>query len=121
MINFDKVPSLYWSDTTKISYLQRRIIVHSIIYYELDNSAITDKQFDALSKQLVELQNSVDFKEFRETTYYYAMHDFDGSTGFHISNRLTDYDVKYLTNIAEHVLDSYLRDQAIQANVRGHK
>lgn len=121
MINFDNMPCLYWSDATKISYLQRRVIVHSIIYYELDNSAITDKQFDALGKQLVELQNSADFKELRETTYYYAMHDFDGTTGFHLANRLTDYDLKYLRNIAEHVLDSYLRDQAMQANVRNHK
>lgn len=121
MINFDNMPCLYWSNTTKISHLQRRIIVHSLIYYEMNNSVITDKQFDAMCQQLVDLQNVVEHKEFRETTYYYAMHDFDGSTGFHISNRLTDYDVKYLTNIAEHVLDSYLRDQAIQANVRGHK
>ena len=121
VIDFSKCPSLYWSNTTKISYLQRRIIVHSLIYYEMGNSVITDKQFDAMCQQLVELQNVAEYEEFRETTYYYAMHDFDGSTGFHISNRLTDYDVKYLTNIAEHVLDSYLRDQAIQANVRGHK
>ena len=106
IIDFSKCPSLYWSNSAKVSYLQRRIIVHSIIYYELGNSVITDKQFDILSNQLVEMQNELNHKEFRETTYYYAMHDFDGSTGFHISSRLTDYDVEYLTNIAERVLRS---------------
>lgn len=119
-IDFSRCPSLYWSNITKVSYLQRRIIVHSIIYYELDNSVITDRQFDMLSNQLVEMQNELSSKEFKETTYYYALHDFDGTTGFHIANRLTNYDLKYLTNIAEHVLDRYLRDQAIQTNIADH-
>lgn len=114
IIDFSKCPSLYWSNTTKVSYLQRRIIIHSLIYYEMNDSVITDKQFDDMCQQLVDLQNAIEHEEFRKTTYYYAMHDFDGSTGFHIPNRLTDYDIKYLTNIAEHALDSYLRDQAIQ-------
>lgn len=119
-IDFSRCPSLYWSNITKVSYLQRRIIVHSIIYYELDNSVIADRQFDMLSNQLVEMQNELSSKEFKETTYYYALHDFDGTTGFHIANRLTNYDLKYLTNIAEHVLDRYLRDQAIQTNIADH-
>lgn len=109
IIDFSKCPSLYWSNSTKASHLQRRIIVHSLIYYEMNNSVITDKQFDTMCQQLVDLQNAIEHEEFRETTYYYAMHDFDGSTGFYISSRLTDYDVEYLTNIAERVLDSYLR------------
>ena len=121
IIDFSKCPSLYWSNTTKVSYLQRRIIIHSIIYYELGNSVITDKQFDILSNQLMEMQNELSYKEFRETTYYYALHDFDGTTGFHIANRLTAYDLKYLTNIAEHILDRYIRDQAIQDNIREYK
>lgn len=103
MIDFNKMPCLYWSDATKISYLQRRIIVYSIMYYEQNESCVSDKYYDSISRQLVELQRTCDPAEFRRSTYYYAMYDFDGSTGFDIPSRLTEYDRKYLTNIASHV------------------
>ena len=106
-INFDRMPCIYWDNTTKISYLQRRIIVHSILYYEMSESCITDKEFDAISHQLVHLQSSVDEAEFKASTYYYAMYDFDGSTGFNIPDRLTDKDKDYLTRIAQHVIHRY--------------
>ena len=101
MIDFNKCPSLYWSDETKISYLQRRIIVYSIMYYELNESCISDREYDSISKQLVELQNKADRKEFERSMYYYAMYDFDGSTGFDIPSRLTKKDKEYLTRIAK--------------------
>ncbi|MDD4804580.1 MAG: hypothetical protein PHN69_05340 [Candidatus Pacebacteria bacterium] len=110
-INFNSCPAIYWSDSTKISYLQRRIIVHSILYYESDKSVISDRQFDDLCHQLVQMQNEVDFAEFRKSTYYYAMHDFDGSTGFNIYGRLTKYDKEYLSQIAAHVYASWEKDQ----------
>lgn len=103
MIDFNKMPCIYWSDSTKISYLQRRIIVYSIMYYEQNESCVSDKYYDSISRQLVELQRTCDPAEFRRSTYYYAMYDFDGSTGFDIPSRLTEYDRKYLTNIASHV------------------
>ena len=103
MISFDKMPCLYWSDSTKVSYLQRCIIVHSILYYESDKSVISDRQFDDLCHQLAQMQSEVDFAEFRKSTYYYAMYDFDGNTGFDIPSRLTKYDREYLGNIATHV------------------
>lgn len=91
----------------KISYLQRRIIVYSIMYYEMDESCISDKQYDAISQQLVHLQQSVDLEVFKKSTYYYAMYDFDGSTGFDIPSRLTKKDRNYLTEIAGMVLRSW--------------
>lgn len=103
MIDFSKCPCIYWSDSTKISYLQRRIIVYSIMYYEYDDSCVTDAFYDSISRQLVELQKSCSFEEFRKSTYYYAMYDFDGSTGFDIPSRLTKYDREYLTQVANHV------------------
>lgn len=99
-INFNKMPCKYWDDATKISYLQRRVIVYSIMYYEMNESCITDMEYDAISRQLVHLQSSVDVAEFKKSEYYYAMYDFDGSTGFDIPDRLTEKDRKYLTNIA---------------------
>lgn len=106
-INFDSMPSKYWDEYVKISYLQRRIIVYSIMYYEMNESCISDKQYDEISQQLVHLQRSVDLKEFKRSTYYYAMYDFDGSTGFDIPSRLTKKDRQYLTQIATMVLQSW--------------
>lgn len=100
MIDFSKCPCIYWSDTTKISYLQRRIIVYSIMYYELNESCVSDREYDSISKQLVELQKQASEKDFEKSQYYYAMHDFDGSTGFDIPSRLTKKDREYLTHIA---------------------
>lgn len=57
------------------------------------------------------MQNNCDFDEFRNSTYYYAMYDFDATTGFHLQGRLTEYDKKYLNMIATHVLDCYKRDK----------
>ena len=100
MIDFSKMPCAYWSNTTKISYLQRRIIIYSIMYYEHNESCISDFEYDSISRQLVELQKSASKEEFKKSTYYYAMHDFDGSTGFDIPSKLTKKDREYLTNLA---------------------
>lgn len=103
IIDFSKMPCVYWSNSTKISYLQRRIIVYSIMYYENNESCISDEKYDGVSRQLVELMKNVTPEELEKSTYYYAMHDFDGSTGFDIFGRLTSYDKEYLSNIAAHV------------------
>ena len=107
VISFDKMPCLYWSDATKISYLQRRIIVYSIMYYEQNESCVSDQYYNSISHQLVQLQKDAGFNEFRKSTYYYAMYDFDGSTGFDIPSRLTKYDREYLGNIAIHVYNQW--------------
>lgn len=103
MIDFNKAPCMYWSDTAKISFLQRRVIVYSIMYYEHNESCVSDKEYDSISQQLVELQKQVSKEDFEKSTYYYAMHDFDGSTGFDIPSRLTEDDRKYLTNVALYI------------------
>lgn len=107
MINFNKAPCIYWCDSVKISYLQRRIIIHSLLYYELNVNCISDESFDELCIQLLEMQKSADIKELKESIYYYVFYDFDGSTGCDIPQRLTDYDYKYLLNIAQHVYKLY--------------
>lgn len=93
----------YWSNKLKMGSLQRWIIVHSILYYELDNAIIEDKLFDANARQLVELQKAYP-DEAKESEYWYVFHDFDGSTGFDLYHRLNKHDATYLKQIAEHVL-----------------
>ena len=82
-----------WDDITKVNYLQRKIILNAIAYYELDRSTLSDKDYDELSKQLVEMHKAVNISD---TQYGYIMYDLYG--------RLNEKDKKYLMNIALHVL-----------------
>lgn len=107
MIDFSKMPCKYWSERTKISYLQRRIIVHSILYYIFDYPIISDSVYDDLSHQLVEMQSKANFEELSKTTYFYCMNDFDGSTGFDLYSRLSDYDKEFLFKVAEMVIYAF--------------
>lgn len=86
-----------WDKITCINYLQRKIILNSIAYYELNTSKLTDREYDKLSKQLVVLQKDIDIQQ---TQYGYVMYDFDGTTGFDLYHRLNLSDKKYLMNIA---------------------
>lgn len=107
MENVQKFPRR-WDLKTKIEYLQRKIIVSSILYYELNNSPISDKEYDALSKQLVELMT--DYPDIENTQYGYCMSDFDGSTGFDLYYRLTEKDRVYLKNFALRVVGTKTKE-----------
>lgn len=102
LINFNKAPCIYWSNKLKCDYLQRQIIIHSIIYYELNDSVITDKQFDILCKQLLELENETN--NYNETEYFYVFKDFTGETGFYLYDRLNKHDKDFLMQIALKVI-----------------
>lgn len=107
MINFNQMPFIYWNESTKISYLQRQVIVHSLLYYELNESVIPDKDFDDLSRQLVKMQRSASKDDLRNSQYYYCLKDFDGSTGFYIKNKLNKKDRERLFKISAIVLWRY--------------
>ena len=80
------------------------------MYYEHDESCVPDSKYDSVSHQLVELQRKASKEEFKKSRYYYAMHDFDGSTGFDIPSRLTKKDREYLTKIASMIHKQWLKD-----------
>ena len=86
-----------WDKITCINFLQRKIIINSIAYYELDNPVLSDKQYDELCKQLVSLQEDIDLNL---TQYGYCMSGFDGSTGFDLYGKLNDHDKDYLMKLA---------------------
>jgi NAD-dependent DNA ligase len=75
----------------KIELLQRWILVHSYLYYELDLSVVSDHMYDRNSQQLhmFKINYPTDWKNAR---YTYAMVDFDGSTGFGYVNQLNTVD-----------------------------
>lgn len=90
----------------KIDFAARYIIVHSIIYYELDESVISDKKFDKKAAVLVKLMKKYP-EEAQNSEYYRAIYDFDGSTGFHLYSRLKKSQKRYLKQIARYVIRVY--------------
>lgn len=87
-----------WDELTCINYLQRKIIISSIIYYEMDNNMLSDRDYDLMSKQCCEMMENC--SEVENSQYYYAFYDFDGTTGFHLKDRLNEKDKKYLYHLA---------------------
>lgn len=96
-----------WDTVTRIDFLQRKIILNSIWYYELNTSKMTDREFDELCKQLVKLQSEIPepYTVIKNTQYGYVFYDFDGSTGFHLYHRLNDKDKEYLMHLAKMTLN----------------
>lgn len=96
--------SLYKLTTQEqISFLQRYIIIHSIIYYEFNNGVISDRQYDEYAKYLYKLILSNN-KEFTNSQYYYVYYDYNPATGFDLRSRLTKEDNEYLTKLALNIL-----------------
>ncbi len=105
-IDFDKMPFMYWTKEMLISWLQRFILIHCIIYYEFNDNVISDSKFDDKCRNLVHLQTEF-YTDFEKSQYYYCFYDFTGETGYYLFNRLRPYDSKRLTSIAWNVLSEY--------------
>lgn len=104
----------YWNMESKISSLRRQVIVHSILYYEMDSPVISDERFDTLGRKLVEMCNKHQ-EAAAHADYFYCMHDFDGNTGFDICSRLEEHDRRYLTHIAEQVLMLHRKEKKYES------
>ena len=62
----------YWTDKLKIDFLQRVVLIHSYLYYERNTTLISDKSYDEVAKQLVELQKGVHKYIVKNTYYFYV-------------------------------------------------
>lgn len=77
----------------QIELLQRWVLVHSYLYYQMDISLVTDYRYDSNSRQLFELRCKYP-QDWDHSRYQYAMHDFEGSTGFGMVERLMEKERK---------------------------
>jgi len=84
-----------------IEHLRRFILIHSYIYYNLNDNAVDDKYYDKMSRELVELQSK--YKD-ENTMYHKVFEDFDGNTGFDLIGKLDAKDLEYIKVIALYVL-----------------
>lgn len=63
-----------------INRRQFQILIHSYIYYQLNQNIITDSTFDAWCKELAYLIE-MHPEMVKQSEYYEAYKEFDGSTG----------------------------------------
>lgn len=64
----------------KIQQRRLQILVHSCIYYEMNQNIISDKKWDEWAKELRQLQ--ADYPDIsRQVEWYEAFADWDASTG----------------------------------------
>lgn len=82
---------------------QRRyqILVHSYIYYQLNDSIVSDSDFDKWSKELVELTNRFPHKA-SEVIFHEEFKNFDGSSGFDLN-----YNLPRIQEIGNELLKKY--------------
>ncbi len=65
----------------KIEQRRRQIMVHSYIYYEMDDSVVSDEQWSQWAKELIWLTQ--EFPDIaKECVYNKEFDGFEGSTGF---------------------------------------
>lgn len=84
----------------QINWLQRRIIVYSYIYYECNQNLVSDREYDAKSKELVALKET--YPDLWKTSEYYSQFgdDYNGATGFTLYHSLSEYQKKIIRSIA---------------------
>ena len=78
---------------------RRQIIVHSVIYYKMDDNIISDSQWSEWAKELDELQRQ--YPEIAMTCVFAKdFRDFDPSTGYNLP-----LDDPWAINKAHHLLN----------------
>ena len=88
----------------RIQLLQRWIMVHSCIYYELDSNIADDYTYDNNAKQLASLINEYP-EEAKRSKYYKYYYDYTGETGYHLLGRVEKDDPALYRYIR---IDAYL-------------
>ena len=89
-----------------IDWLQRYIIVHSYVYYELDNNYISDREYDAKSKELTRLKE--EYPDLWKNSMYHKQFtdEYNGSTGFTLYHDLDDRQKRIIQSIVNGIRQS---------------
>lgn len=82
-----------------IDFLQRYIILHSYIYYELNNNVVSDKKYDEKAKELVRYKNQC--PELWKTSMYYKQFgdEYNGATGFTLYHDLDEHQKEIIRSL----------------------
>lgn len=83
----------------RVNFLQRFIIVHSYIYYELNDNVISDRFYDEKSRELARYKD--EYPELWKSSEYYKQFgdDYNGCTGFTLYYDLDDHQKEIIRSI----------------------
>jgi hypothetical protein len=85
----------YFTPYEKICLLERWILVHSYIYYTLDDNLVSDNVYDKNTRQLAKLLKMFP-KSANAATYSKAFSGYDGGSGFNLLNNLTEEELRWI-------------------------
>lgn len=90
----------------RIDFLQRFIILHSYIYYELNNNIISDKQYDEKAKELTGYKNK--YPDLWKASEYYKQFgdEYNGATGFTLYHDLDEHQKSIIKSLVPRNLHS---------------
>ena len=109
----DETPVTYDNQiATKIQQRRYQILVHSLIYYELDMNLVSDEKWAKWASELVELQNANPLIS-SQVIFAEAFKNFDGSTGYNLP-----YNDAQVVNIAYRLLN---REKTAESGDALHK
>lgn len=77
----------YFNNIEKIELLQRTILIHSYLYYELNENILSDANYNANTKQLLYLKKKFP-EEYKKSRYYKYFKDFESGTGFDLYSKI---------------------------------
>ena len=98
-----------WTTVDKLNYLQRMILIHSYIYYELNENVISDDRYNKIARLLnKKVQRYKDSSLMKKTMYGYVFNDFtEGSSGFNLIGKLKKKDKRWIDMLARQTLYKY--------------
>lgn len=107
----------------KLNRIERMVLLHSIIYYDMNESVISDDYYNKLTKLLAKkVERYAGTKTFKKTMYAYVFEDYtNGSTGFDLVYKLKKKDYEYLRLIASHVIYQYKESLTHEKEKSRHK
>lgn len=93
----------------RINFLQRYIIVHSYIYYELNENIISDMEYDKKARELANYQKT--YPDLWEKSEYYKQFgdDYTGETGFTLYHDLDEKQKEIVRSIVHYIFKSKRR------------
>jgi len=95
-----------------INRYQRQLIVHSYIYYYLNDNLWDDHKYDTKSNQLVQLKHNN--PEWINSQFSDIFKDFDGSTGYQLIRRdLEDYHDHFM-RVSQQLLNKSIKGNNIR-------
>ena len=85
----------YWTNLQKIQMLQRWILFHSYVYYELNENYVEDSLYDKNAHMLADLMEK--YKDLvKSSRYHKVFKGYDGNSGYFLIQRLKQPEHKEL-------------------------